>query len=86
MLGDDLRKARIRLGELWGLGRAVYAAELGRALGNTARDPGEAIRDYERERAARVPWALSTAVQMMLGGSLPPGGIPRARAARPPGP
>jgi hypothetical protein len=77
MTGNDLRKARIALGELWGLERAVFATELGRALGNRARDPGELIRDYERARTQPIPWAIATAVQMMVRGALPPSGIPR---------
>lgn len=82
MTGDELRKARIALGELWGLGRACAAAELGRALGNCSRDPGEIIRDYERHRAKPVPWLLATTVAMMLQGALPPGGVPRPRLRR----
>lgn len=79
MTGDELRKARVRLGELWGLDRACAAAELGRALGNRSRDPGEIIRDHERERARPVPWLLATAVAMMLRGALPPEGVPKRR-------
>lgn len=83
MTGDDLRKARTQLGELWGLGRACCAAELGRALGNPARDPGEMIRDHERQRSVRIPWLLATAVSQMLRGALPIGGVPVPRARRP---
>lgn len=81
MTGNDLRLARIRLGKLWALDRACFASELGRALGNPARDPGELIRDYESRRDVKVPWLLSVGVTMMLAGALPPGGVPRTRPA-----
>lgn len=76
MTGADLYRARIELGRLWGFERAVFAAELGRALGNPSRDAGEIIRKYEARRGEPVPWFLATPVLMMLGGMLPPGGVP----------
>lgn len=77
MSGHDLRVARERLGAAWGLDRPCFASELGRALGNPARDPGELIRDYERKGGAPVPWLLDIAVTMMLRGAMPPAGVPR---------
>ncbi len=76
MTGADLYRARIELGRLWGFDRAVFASELGRALGNPARDPGEIIRNYEAKRSEPVPWFLATPVSLLLRGSLPPGGVP----------
>lgn len=76
MTGDELRLARIKLGKLWGWKRAAFASELGRALLNPARDPGEMIRDYESRRDTPIPWALAASVQLLLNGALPPGGIP----------
>jgi hypothetical protein len=84
MTGDELRRARTKLGEIWGLGRAACAAELGRALGNPSQDPGESIRDYERARTSPVPWLLATVVDLMLRGVLPPGGVPRPKLKGPP--
>ncbi len=77
--GADLYRARITLGRMWGFDRAVFASELGRALGNPARDPGEIIRNAEARREAPVPWYLATAVAMLLSGMLPPGGVPERK-------
>lgn len=84
MTGDELRLSRIKLGQLWGYGRACCASELGRAIGNPARDPGEMIRDYERKRSEPIPWLLATSVGLLLRGALPPGGVPKPILRRPP--
>ncbi len=76
MTGEELRCARADLGQLWGLDRPVFAAELGRALGMAPTDPGASIRRYEAARADQVPGPVATAVMMMLRGALPPGGLP----------
>ena len=76
MTGDDLRKARATLGKMWGWERPAFASELGRALGNPARDPGQLLRGYEARRDDPVPWFIATPVQLMLSGSLPPAGVP----------
>lgn len=76
MTGDELRKARIELGRLWGWDRPVFASELGRALGNPARDPGEIIRNAEARRDEPVPWYVATPIKMMLLRAFPPEGVP----------
>ncbi len=76
MTGDDLRKARATIGKLWGWPRPVFATELGRALGNPARDPGEAIRYHEARRDEPIPWDLAAAVRF-LERTLPDGGVPQ---------
>ena len=43
----DLREARRRLGELWGLDRPLSYSELGRALRLSGRKPGDAVRQWE---------------------------------------
>jgi hypothetical protein len=75
MTGKELRAARVRLGELWGLGRPVFAAELGRALQLCPSDPGQSVRDYEAQDGAKVPGPVCVAVEFMLRGAVPPGGI-----------
>jgi hypothetical protein len=60
---------------MWGLGRPVHCAELGRALRMSPSDPGESIRYYEADRAGDVPGPVAVAVEMMLAGALPPGGL-----------
>lgn len=77
--GEDLRKARIEIGRLWGLNRPIHAAELGRALRMARGDPGESIRAYEANRTKQVPGPVSVAVEMMLRGQLPPDGLPTAK-------
>lgn len=83
MTGDELRKARVALGTLWGWSRPVHASELGRLLHFSPSDPGESIRNYEAARADPVPGPVSVAVGMMLKGALPPDGLaaskPRSR-------
>jgi len=71
MTGSDLREARARLGEMWGLGRPLRLSEMGRALRLSGRDPGETIRDYERKETA-LTGPVSVAVSMMLAGAMPP--------------
>jgi len=75
MTPAQLYAARATLGQLWNKGRPLHASELGRALRLGGRDPGASIRDYERGKTP-ISGPLSVAVQMMLGGSLPPDGIP----------
>ncbi len=70
MTGEELRAARGILGEMWGLSGPVPMAALGRVLGLKGRDPGEAIRDWERRAGPTGPAAL--AVTLMLGGAVPP--------------
>jgi len=82
MTGAELIKARIELGRLWGWDRAVFASELGRAMDNPAKDPGEIIRNAEARRDEPVPWLLAGQVHMYLRGALPPGGIPERRYDR----
>lgn len=82
MTGEDLRTAREKLGVLWGLDRPTHAAELGRALRLSKDDPGRSIRRYEAARKADVPGPMAVAVEMMLRGALPPGGIRAALTAR----
>lgn len=76
MTGAELQKARADLGRRWRFGRPVFAAELGRALENPAKDPGEIIRNCEARRDEEVPWLLAANVNMLLRGMEPPGGIP----------
>ena len=74
MTGHELNAARGKLGELWGLGRPLKMSEMGRALRLGGRDPGESIRDYEREKT-KISGPMSVAVEMMLAGALPPDGL-----------
>lgn len=75
MTPDELYASRATLGQLWNKGRPLHASELGRALRLGGRDPGASIRDYERGKTP-ISGPLSVAVQMMLGGAIPPDGIP----------
>jgi len=70
LTGDELRDARATLGHMWGLGRPLRMAEMGRALRLGGRDPGASIRDYERG-TTRISGPLSALVEMMLAGAQP---------------
>jgi hypothetical protein len=74
MTGEDLRNARATLGERWGLGRPLKMSEMGRALRLGGRDPGESIRDYERDKTT-ISGPMSVAVDLMLAGAEPPDGL-----------
>ena len=74
MTPTELRNARRTLGELWGLGRPLRASEMGRALRLAGRDPGRSVLDWEAGKTP-ISGPVSVAVQMMLGGCLPPDGI-----------
>ena len=74
MTGPDLTAARATLGQMWGLGRSVKKSELGRILRLGSRDPGESVSDWESGKT-RIPGPAIVAVQMMLAGALPPGGL-----------
>lgn len=69
MTGDELRDARRALGEMWGLGRPLHMAELGRALRLQGRDPGATIREWETRTTVSGP--VSIAVEYMLDGHPP---------------
>jgi len=77
MTGAELRKARMELRHVWGWDRAPNASELGRAMGTTAKDAGELVRDCEARRDEPVPWYVESLVNTMLRGVLPTGGTPR---------
>ena len=68
--GEYVVQSRARLGVQWGLGRPLYAAELGRMLLMGGRDPGETIRNWETGRT-RVPGPALVAIEMMLEGANP---------------
>lgn len=68
MTGRDVRNARGRLGELWGLGRPLHAAELGRLLRLQGRDPGATVLTWEREGPSGP---AAVAIEAMLSGWRP---------------
>lgn len=71
MTGDHVRDARGKLGPKWGLTRPLHMSELGRALRLQGRDPGQSVRDWEREKTA-VSGPASVAIELMLAGAMPP--------------
>jgi len=68
---QELTEARADLGVLWGLGRPLHAAELGRILRLPGRDPGRNVMLWER-RTHPIPGPVSLCVDMMLRGARPP--------------
>lgn len=71
MTGDDVNKARLALGQLWGLGRKASAAELGRVLGLRGRDPGETVIGWEKKPADPVTGPVALAIAALLDGWRP---------------
>jgi hypothetical protein len=71
MTGAELTAARVRLGTLWGLGRPLGAAELGRLLRLATGDPRHTVLEWERGRRP-VSGPVSVAIEMMLAGAKPP--------------
>lgn len=78
MTGAELKAARARLGVMWGLGRPVNKAEMGRACGLGGADPGQSIADYEAGRT-RIGGPTKILVRLYLGGCLPPDGLQQIR-------
>jgi hypothetical protein len=70
MTGHDIHKSRATLGALWGLGRPLRAAELGRALGLKGRDPGATVLAWERDRVP-ISGPVAIAIKAMLRGFRP---------------
>lgn len=77
MTGQDMRDARAKLGELYGLGRPLTMAELGRLLRLGGRDPGAGVRDYERG-TTRISGPMSLALELLLAGGWRKVAIPPA--------
>jgi hypothetical protein len=69
MTGADIRKARATLGDMWGLGRPLQAAELGRVL-RLQGDVGASVLAWEAGKPVSGP--VSVAIEMMLAGDRPP--------------
>jgi hypothetical protein len=74
MTPTELRDARAKLGDRWGLGRPLKMSELGRALRLGGRDPGQSIRDYERGHTP-ISGPISALVEVYLAGAHPVDGI-----------
>ncbi len=70
MTGPELTAARATLGEMWGLGRPLHAAELARALRLSGVNARQSVAGWER--GAGPTGAASVAVEMMLAGARPP--------------
>lgn len=69
MKPEDIVRSREILGAMWGLGRALKAAELGRALGIDRRDPGRTIIGYET--GTPIPGTVITLLYLYLSGVKP---------------
>ncbi len=72
--GLAIVKALSDLGVMWGLGRSLHPAELGRAMGCCPTDPGVLVR-YWRDEVRPVPGPAATCINMFLSGALPPDGL-----------
>lgn len=68
MTPEQMRDARRKLGEAWGLGRPLTMSEMGSALRLKGKDPGNSIRDYETGKTT-ISGPLSVAIDLMLTGA-----------------
>jgi hypothetical protein len=75
MTGAELSRARLVLGERWGLGRPLHMVELAKVLRLGGRDPGANVREYEAGRTG-ISGPMSVAVELLLAGGEPPDGRP----------
>jgi hypothetical protein len=69
--GSDLRAVRDSLGALWGLGRPLRKAELGRACGYTGRNAWQAVARWESTDAELNP-TVARLLGVMLSGAYRP--------------
>lgn len=67
----DVEAARVKLGELWGLGRPLTRAELARALLLSPQYGGDHISKLESGKA-NLSGPICVAIRMMLDGAVPP--------------
>lgn len=71
MNGIEMKRARHRLGYMWGLGRGLSLAELARACRLSGERPSTVVRDYERGKT-KISGPLSALIDVYLRGVLPP--------------
>jgi|GEM_PF-1178896 len=69
--GAEIIIAKTRLGEMWGLSRALHNFELARALRLGGRDPGRSVQDWITGKT-KVTGPVQVAIEMMLAGAMPP--------------
>jgi len=74
MTPQEIKAARVTLGELWGFGRPLARSELGRACGLGPVDPGQMIRRYETGLAP-VPGPIERLILLYLERVMPPDGL-----------
>lgn len=67
MTPADLKAARKKLGQLYGLDRAVLSDEMGRLLRLSGKDPGQAVHDYERGKTT-ISGPISLCIDLLLEG------------------
>lgn len=66
----DIAAARVKLGEIWGLGRPITKQELGRALALSPKYGGEHVGKWETGKAP-CGGTAEVAIRMMLAGARP---------------
>jgi DNA-binding transcriptional regulator YiaG len=66
----QVRAARVRLGQMWGLGRALTPDELARELGMGGREPGNKVQHWETG-SIQPSGPVSRLLQALLAGFRP---------------
>ena len=84
----DIAAARVEIGKVWGLDRAITKAELGRALGLSASNGGDYVSKLESGKH-KLTGTIRVCVEMLIDGATPrhmsdiiKPGYPRAGAIR----
>ena len=71
MTPTEIRNARRRLAELWGIDRPLFVSELAAALRMAPASAGKTIGEWESGRA-KPSGPVQVALSMMLEGARPP--------------
>jgi hypothetical protein len=72
LTGDDVRNARLAIGQAMGLGRPLRLVELGELLRLEGRDVGASVWEWERDHTP-VKGPTSLAIEAMVDGWRPSG-------------
>jgi hypothetical protein len=82
MTGEQVREARIRLGELWDKKpEPISNARLARSVRLGGRDPGLNVTNWESGKTA-VSGPVSALIELYLRGAKPPDGLPKGGPVR----
>lgn len=71
MSGDEIARARVYLGQRWGLGRPLSPLEMARSLGLSPTNGDDHVRNMENGKS-KVSGSIAILVKLYLDGIKPP--------------